>query len=296
MNIAVLKGGPSAEREISLLSGGRVAEALRTRGHAVSEIIVDGPDFVVPTGTDIAFIGLHGTFGEDGQVQRLLEERGIPYTGSGPGASETAFDKSKAKQVFLKMGIRTPKSEMLARAEDLTLPLPVVVKPPCQGSSVGISLVRAKPEFAPALRAALKFETPILVEQMIEGRELTVGVLGSQALPVIEIRPKAGWFDYKNKYTAGLTDEICPADLPEGTTREAQELALASHRALGCAVYSRTDMMLDAVGGLYVLEVNTLPGMTATSLLPRAAAVAGIPFDDLCERLVTLSLAQGERP
>jgi D-alanine-D-alanine ligase len=293
--IAVLKGGPSAEREVSFLSGGRVAEALRKAGYQVEEIVVNGPDFVIPPGTDVAFLGLHGTFGEDGQIQRILDERGISYTGSGAEASAIAFDKGLSKDRFVAAGIPTPRSELLSRAEDRQLPIPVVVKPPCQGSSVGIALVRNESEFAPALAEALKFGAPVLVEQLIEGRELTVGVLGDEALPVIEIRPKSGWFDYKNKYTEGLTDEICPAPISEPLTKRAQELAVASHRALGCQVYSRTDLMLDAAGQFHVLEVNTLPGMTATSLLPRAAATAGIPFEKLCETIVLLS-CQKPRP
>ena len=294
-HIAVLKGGPSSEHEVSLRTGAAIAGALRAsaRGYEVSEVVVEGRDFVLPAGVDFVFLALHGTFGEDGEVQALLEKRGIPYTGSGIAASRIAFDKEASKDLFRSAGIPTPEGFILAQGAAFPdgYPLPVVVKPSRQGSTVGMSFVFETPEIAPALEKAWQFDSHVLVERYIKGREFTVGILGDAALPLVEIVPKHGFYDYDNKYTAGATDYFCPAELDRAKAGHIQELALRAHRVLCCGVYSRVDVLLDAAGHPFVLEVNTIPGMTATSLLPKAAAAAGLSFTALCERILDLSEA-----
>lgn len=289
--IAVLKGGPSAEREVSLRTGTACAEALREAGYEVAEIIVDDASFTVPDGTDLAFISLHGTFGEDGQVQGILDARGLPYTGANAAVSRLAFDKEKTKAKFRQAGVPTPEGQLVRRLEEITLPLPVFIKPNAQGSSVGSHLATTREELAAALADALKFDSTALVERFIQGKELTVGVLGGQVLPIVEIHPLDGFYDYKNKYTKGRTEYFCPARLPEEITPAIQQHALAAHRAVGNPVYSRIDFLLEKESGPYCLEVNTIPGMTATSLLPKAAAAAGLTFPQLCQRIVELSWA-----
>lgn len=291
MKICVLKGGPSAEREVSLRSGAAVAAALRGVGHEVSEVDVKGADFAVPAGTGVVFVALHGTFGEDGEVQRILEGRGLAYTGCGVASSARAFDKLDSKRAFVAGGVPTPEFEVCGRGTPRSpIPLPVVVKPLRQGSSVGVTRVTAECLWTGAVEAALGFGATVLVERMVHGRELTVGILGDAALPVVEIVPREGFYDYSNKYTAGRTDYFCPAELGAETTARVQAAALAAHRALGCEVYSRVDVLLDAAGAPWVLEANTIPGMTETSLLPKAAREAGLEFGPLCERIIELSL------
>ena len=294
-HIAVLKGGPSSEHEVSLRTGAAIAEALRSspRGYEVTEVVVEGRDFVLPPNVDFVFIALHGTFGEDGEVQSLLEKRGIPYTGSGIAGSRIAFDKEASKDLFRSIGVPTPEGFILAKGATFPpeFPLPVVVKPSRQGSTVGMSFVFEKSEIDAALDKAWQFDDRTLVERYIKGREFTVGILGDEALPLVEIVPKHGFYDYQNKYTAGATDYFCPAELDRAVAGHIQELALKAHRVLCCAVYSRVDVLLDAAGHPFVLEVNTIPGMTATSLLPKAAAAAGLSFTALCERILDLSEA-----
>jgi D-alanine-D-alanine ligase len=290
MNITVLKGGISAERDVSLKSGAAVAAALRGAGHAVTEVDVTAERFDLPP-CDIAFLALHGTFGEDGGVQLLLTQLGIPFTGCGAASSAVAFDKNLSKAKFVEAGVPTPGHQILLPGDTLTLPLPVVAKPPRQGSSVGITRVMTEADLAPAVELARQFQPDVLMEQFVTGQELTVGILGDTALPVVHIEPKDGFYDYQNKYTPGRTEYHCPADLDEATTRRVQEAALAAHRALGCEVYSRVDVLLDAEGRPWVLEVNTIPGMTETSLLPKSAAAVGLGFAALCERIMELSLA-----
>ena len=298
-HIAVLKGGPSSEHEVSLRTGAAIAEALRSsaRGYEVTEIVVEGREVVLPANIDFVFLALHGTFGEDGEVQALLEKRGIPYTGSGIAASRIAFDKEASKDLFRSAGIPTPEGFILPKGTPFPpdYPLPVVVKPSRQGSTVGMSFVFEASEIAPALEKAWQFDSHILVERYIKGREFTVGILGDEALPLVEIVPKHGFYDYDNKYTAGATDYFCPAELDRAVAGHIQELALRAHRVLCCAVYSRVDVLLDAAGHPSVLEVNTIPGMTATSLLPKAAAAAGLSFPTLCERILDLSEAVAVR-
>lgn len=290
LHLAVLMGGPGSEREVSLRSGGAVAHALRQAGYRVSEVDVRGPEFILPEDTGLCVLMMHGTFGEDGQIQAILERRGIPYTGEGEAASRVAFDKLESKKLFLQAGVSTPRWEVLAPGQRPTLPLPIVVKAPREGSSVGVHLVREPAQLEGALADCAALDREILVEELVEGRELTVGVVGDQATAVVEIRPHEGFYDYAHKYTKGASEYFCPAPLDEIATRLMQETALAAHRALGLKVYSRVDILLRADGTPFVLEANTIPGMTETSLLPKAAAVAGISFLGLCEEIARLSL------
>jgi D-alanine-D-alanine ligase len=292
MKIAVLKGGPSAEAEVSLRTGAAVAEALRTLHHEVTEVEVHGLDFKVSPGTEAVFICLHGAFGEDGQVQSLLEQRGLPYTGCGIESSRLAFDKELAKERFYQAKVSTPAGQVWRAGQQITVPPPLIIKPACQGSSVGLQFVESSEVLAEALAAAEKFGDALIIEHWLRGPELTVGILGEEALPVVGIKPKQGHYDYTNKYTAGNTIYECPAVLSPEVTQRVQAEALAAHRVLGCRVYSRVDIMLDEAQVPYVLEVNTIPGMTATSLLPKAAAAAGLSFPELCAKILNLSLKE----
>jgi D-alanine-D-alanine ligase len=292
--IAVLCGGPSSEREVSLRSGSAVANALRLLGADAFEIDVRDGKFRLPTGTELAFNALHGTFGEDGTIQAILDERGIPYTGEGEAGSRLAFDKIESKRRFVDCGVPTAPYVTLEKGEIPNLPLPYVVKVPCQGSSVGVYLVKAMPERDAALEKAFAQADSILVEAFVSGRELTVGVLGENVLPIIEIRPRGGFYSYENKYTwtnrGGAAEHECPARLNRREKALVESAALAAHRSLELEIYSRVDVILDANREPQVLEVNTIPGMTETSLLPEAAAVAGISMSQLCEFIVQLSL------
>ena len=290
LHLAVLMGGPGSEREVSLRSGAAVAHALREGGYRVSEVDVHGPEFALPEDTGLCFLMMHGTFGEDGQIQAILERRGIPYTGEGEAASRVAFDKLESKKLFAQAGVSTPRWEVLRAGPQPALSLPVVVKAPREGSSVGVHLVREPAQLEGALADCLALDREILVEELVEGRELTVGVVGDQATAVVEIRPHEGFYDYAHKYTKGASEYLCPAPLNEAETRLVQETALAAHRALGLKVYSRVDILLRSDGIPFVLEANTIPGMTETSLLPKAAAVAGLSFLGLCEKIARLSL------
>jgi D-alanine-D-alanine ligase len=293
--LAVLMGGPGSEREVSLRSGAAVAGALRGAGYRVSEVDVKGPDFVLPENAGLCVIMLHGTFGEDGQIQSLLDARGIPYTGEGADASRSAFDKVVSKKLFDQAGVPTPRWEVISRGESPSLSLPVVIKAPREGSSVGVHLVREPAAVPAAVADCAAIDREILVEELIEGRELTVGIVGDRAMAVVEIRPHEGFYDYQHKYTKGASDYFCPAPLDAEMTRLVQETALAAHRALGLEVYSRVDILLRADGSPFVLEANTIPGMTETSLLPKAAAEAGLNFTALCEEIARLSLQRYHR-
>ena len=289
MHLAVLMGGPGSEREVSLRSGAAVANALRQGGYRVTEVDVKGPDFTLPDDTDLCVIMLHGTFGEDGEIQAILDRRGVPYTGEGEAGSRAAFDKLVSKELFAKAGVPTPRWEVLQPGQKPSLQLPLVVKAPREGSSVGVHLVREAAQLDAALADCASLDREILVEELVEGRELTVGVVGDRAMAVVEIRPNEGFYDYAHKYTKGASEYFCPAPLDEGTTRCVQAAALAAHRALGLEVYSRVDILLRADGTPFVLEANTIPGMTETSLLPKAAAEAGLSFLGLCEEIARLS-------
>ncbi|PYJ11103.1 MAG: D-alanine--D-alanine ligase [Verrucomicrobia bacterium] len=293
--IAVLMGGPGSERDVSFATGQGVARALRSLGAEVVEVDVKGPDFELPSGVELAFLAIHGTFGEDGQVQRILEHRGITYTGDGVAESELAFDKIRSKEAFRQHGVSTPYWQVVTIGQRPTIPIPFVIKAPRQGSTVGVHIIKSEREVDAAMADAGRYDRELLVEKFIPGRELTIGILGDQALPILEIIPKGGFYDYTNKYpflnpgAEGGAEHVCPAKIPEDQTRIIQELALRAHRALGLQVYSRVDILLPEAGELAVLEANTIPGMTEASLLPEAAAAAGIGYAELCARIIELS-------
>jgi len=332
LKVAVLMGGHSSEREISLKTGRMVLQALDRERYEALPLdpagLLSPPELLalengqntpflpaVPERRDIlplaaalqksdfgrpevAFIALHGRFGEDGTVQGLLDLMGIPYTGSGVLASALAMDKIMTKRIFQANHIPTPDFAAFrhgdACAIDLCkgLRLPIVVKPNTQGSTIGISIVHDWGELPAALELAGQYDRNILVEEFVFGTEITAALLGNdnpEVLPLVEIVPASGFYDYEAKYTPGATDEIVPARISEDETRRARELALAAHRALGCRGMSRVDMIVDPQE-IYVLEVNTIPGMTPTSLLPRAAQAAGISFPELVDRIIRLAL------
>jgi len=297
----VLMGGPSSEREVSLATGAGISKALRSLGMEVAEVDVRDENFALPVGVDLAFIALHGTFGEDGQVQKILEDRGLAYTGDGVRESELAFDKIRSKEKFIEHGVSTPEWETIHAGKRPTMKVPLVVKPSRQGSTVGIHIVKRPDELDTALADAAKFDRDLLIEQFIPGRELTVGILGDQALPILEIIPKGGFYDFDTKYPflnpkAGASAQhICPAKIdPAAAGDEIQDLALRAFRALGLKVYGRVDVILSDKGEPFVLEVNTIPGMTEASLLPEAAMAAGISYVDLCLQIIQLSRARNE--
>lgn len=287
--VAVLMGGPSAERDVSIRSGQAVSRGLREAGYEVTEVEIAGRQFDLPPGTEAVFIALHGEFGEDGTVQSLLAARGIPYTGSGPDASRISFDKRASKRLMEAHGIPTPAWEVLRRGEPRRLPLPVVVKPPCQGSTIGIARALTPDAWPAAAEEAFRFADEIIVEAYIEGRELTCGIVGDQALPVIEIVAPGGWYGFQEKYTKGVTEYLVPAPLEPGVSTACRELAMRTFRVLGCRGLGRVDFRLMADGRLYTLEMNTIPGFTETSLLPKAAKAAGLAFPALCDRIMRMA-------
>jgi D-alanine-D-alanine ligase len=292
LNITVMLGGPSAEREVSLRSGAAVAKALRSLGHEVQELDPRDESWVLPPKTDVVFLALHGTYGEDGTVQRRLDELGALYTGCDAEGSRIAFDKVLTKNRCLKAGVPVAKFLVL-NSEKAPLPKgwqpPLVVKPVRQGSSVGLQFVERIEDWQTALAEALKFDSEVLIEEKIAGRETTVGILGGEPLPIVEVRPKTGGYDYKNKYTAGRTEYFCPADFDSATAKRIQAAAFGAFQAIGGRDYARVDVMVRGSEPV-VLEVNTLPGMTETSLLPKAAAAAGLNYAQLCQRMVELAL------
>lgn len=295
--IAVLMGGPGSEREVSLASGNAVMEALKGQGLNAVAVDVTSHSLDLPAGTGLCFNTIHGTFGEDGEMQAILEEMKMPYTGAGMESSKLAFDKVASKEVFVAHQVPTPGSETVDCSRGAKLPEmspPYVVKPPREGSSVGVHIVLEQSEAMAAMEDAAKYGDEVLVEQYVDGLELTVGVIDGVALPVVHIAPRSGFYDMNNKYPwlneGGGTDYYCPADLDEATTVAVQDAAIAAHCALGIEIYSRVDILLDKKGRPYVLEANTIPGMTASSLLPKAAKVAGYDFGQLCEKIADLSL------
>jgi D-alanine-D-alanine ligase len=328
VRITVLLGGTSSERDVSLASGIRIVEALRTRGHQVAavdtaygllsagdeqELLAGGVVKTIPpeTGalaklnaqlpanlrgippTDVVVLALHGGQGEDGTIQALLDLTGVPYTGSGHLASALAMDKELSKHLFRAAGVTTPNWLMApATVEEVTksLGFPVIVKPSKQGSTVGLSLVRNPADLAVAIEEAFRHDDEVMIEQFIPGRELTVAVLGGEALPVGEIFPKHELYDYECKYTAGMAHEEFPARLTDEETRRIQDLAVRAFRALKLRGCARLDFRMSPEGEFHCLEANTLPGMTGLSLVPQAAAAAGMSFADLCERLVALAV------
>ncbi len=337
LKIALLLGGTSSERDVSLASGIRVAEALRTCGHEVRAIdpargpLSDDEQRALATGrvvqtappsqealrrmarealpsfasnlprqgdADVVFLGLHGGSGEDGTIQALLDLGGVPYTGSGHLASALAMDKDLSKHLFRQANVSTAKWLMAPAGVDevnTALGLPVIVKPSKQGSTVGLSIVRNASELQPAVDEAFNFDDEVMIEEFIAGRELTVGILGNMALPVGEIIPKHEIYDYECKYTAGMADERFPAELTKQETARVQDEALRAFRALKLRGCARIDFRMAKDGTFYCLEANTLPGMTQTSLIPQAAAAAGISFPELCDRIVRLALGDHAR-
>ena len=299
--IAVLMGGPGSERDVSLATGRGVSEALRSLGAEVVDVDVHDEHFALPKDVDLAFITIHGTFGEDGQLQKILEERGVPYTGDGVEPSRAAFDKILSKEKFREHNVVTPEWEVIEVGQRPTISVPLVVKPARQGSTVGVVIVKNANELDSAMAEAGKYDQKLLIEKFVSGRELTIGVLGDQALPILEIIPKGGFYDFNNKYPflnpqgGGGAEHVCPAKIDPNKTKQIQEQALHAFRALGLVVYGRVDVLLPDSGEPFVLEVNTIPGMTKASLLPEAAAAAGINYVDLCARIIALSRARAER-
>lgn len=351
MDIVVLAGGLSTERDVSFVTGNMVSKALRKNGHRVilldvfmgysdqkedvrgifeiseeasvqvGEIRTEAPDLAAVKASrtdqsenffgpnvieicqmaDVVFMALHGENGENGKIQAAFDLFGIRYTGTGYLGSALAMDKQIAKQLFAANQIPTPQGISMRREAQITdfhqtgLTLPCVVKPCCGGSSIGVSIVRTEEEYERALEEAFRWEEEVLIEDFIEGREFSVGVLEGEALPVIEIAPVEGFYDYKNKYKAGSAVETCPADLSADITKQMQGYAVDVTKALGLGAYSRMDFLLDEQNQMYCLEANTLPGMTPTSLLPQEAQAAGISFEELCERLIQSSLERYQR-
>ena len=328
----MLFGGTSEERDVSIASGAEAVKALRAAGHEVvavdtatgvlgpaeeQRLLASGVSLVPPgeesldmlqtgdptaltkspqlRGMDVVFLALHGGSGEGGTLQALLDLAGIPYTGSGQLGSAVAMDKDVAKRLFRDAGVPTADWLMApadAQEVESRLGFPVIVKPSKQGSSVGLTIVRAADELDAAVETAFRYDDEVMIEQFVAGREFTVPIVGDEVLPVGEIISKKELFDYEAKYQPGMAEEIFPADLPDEATREVQELALRAHRALKLTNYSRIDFRMDDDGGFWCLEANTLPGMTANSLLPKGARAAGIPFPDLCDRICRLAIEE----
>jgi D-alanine-D-alanine ligase len=293
--IGVLMGGMSQERNISLKTGKAIARALTTKGYQVQPIDVTQriAETLSKQKIDCAFLALHGKFGEDGTIQGMFELMRIPYTGSGVLASALALHKVMAKRIFHYEKIPTPMFDVLhmqmikkGPPREISLPLPVVVKPAREGSTIGISIVTKEKQWIPALKKAGRYDEEILVEEFIKGREITVGILEGLPLPIVEIAPKSGFYDFHSKYTKGETEYIIPARIPREKYLTAQDLSLRAFRALGCSGVARIDLILDERDNPFVLEVNTMPGMTETSLLPKAANYAGIAFEELAERIL----------
>lgn len=290
--IGVLLGGLSAEREISLRTGAAVVNALRQKGYQAVAIDADRSlaARLVSEGIDVAFIALHGRYGEDGCVQGLLEVMAIPYTGSGVQTSAICMDKIAAKQVMLHYKILTPKFCMIGDNDDpaaLKFPsLPFVVKPSSQGSALGVSIVRNASDVDEAVRCARQYGGAALIEKFIEGRELTVSILNGDVLPIIEILPKAGFYDYAAKYTKGATEFVVPAALGRACNKRVISETLRAYTALGCKGAARIDVIVDGKNKPYILEVNTVPGLTELSLFPRAAAAIGMDYQSLVEEML----------
>jgi len=299
--IAVLMGGPGAERDVSIASGKAVLKALQDQGLNAVGVEVSDETPEIPEGTGLAYNVIHGTFGEDGGLQRYLENLGIPYTGAGAATSEVAFDKNLSKACFVEKDVPTPGSEIVdcsGGAKLPEMPVPFVVKPPREGSSVGIRVVKEVSEAMGAMEHAAAISHDLLVEEFVEGRELTVGILNGEVFPVVEIIPPDGeWYDMETKYPwlsgkSGGSEYICPANLTETEEAAVKEAAKKAYDALGIEVYSRVDVLLNSSGNPYVLEANTIPGMTETSLLPKAAEQAGYSFGELCVKIAELSLTE----
>ncbi len=289
--IGVLMGGLSPEREISLKTGNAILKALAEKAYHVMGINVDRTIAarLEQENVEVAFIALHGPWGEDGTVQGLLEIMGIPYTGSSVLASAMAMDKEVSKKMFLFHRIPTPQFQIVTGHDDIgkiLMPVPLVVKPVCGGSTIGTSIVKSSDELEEAVKNAFRYNERVLIEEYIDGEDLTVGVIDGDHLPVIQIVPTSGFYDFESKYTPGRTEYLVPAPLPEKIADTAQGLAVEAYKALSCSGAARVDFRMDGKSNLTVLEVNTIPGLTETSLLPKAAAQVGIDFSTLAERIL----------
>lgn len=297
--IGVLMGGCSSEREVSLRSGAAVAEALQSIGHKVVPIDLQWEDGRELDGVhlDVAFIALHGRFGEDGRLQQILQQRGIPYTGSGPEASRAAMDKVEAKRLFKLKNVETPPHRVIARGDSIdlmehaarALGYPVVMKPRAEGSSVGVTVHEDRATLLDGAAECFRRDPIALMEKFISGRELTVGILEGKPLPIIELRPKSRFFDYHAKYQDPETQYIVNPPLSDLDRRRVSKAAKEANDALGCEGMSRVDLILTAFCSVYVLEVNTIPGLTQRSLLPKAARAAGVEFPQLCWKITELA-------
>lgn len=291
--VAVLYGGMSAEREVSLRSGQAAYDALVRLGY--DTVLIDmGRDVakkIDECGADVCFLALHGTYGEDGRIQGMLDIMGIPYTGSGFDANFIAFDKLLSKEEFVKNGV--PTADYIVPADSAMPFKKCVVKPCRQGSSVGIHIVDNEKDYKLALEDAAKYDSKLIVEECIPGKELTVGILGREVLPIIWIRPKSGVYDYESKYTKGMTEYVFETEMSEKDYEYVQKTALKAFDALGCSGYGRVDVIFDGKEA-YVLEVNTLPGMTETSLLPKSAGKAGMTFDMMVQKMLLIALEKAE--
>ena len=285
-HVGVLMGGPSAERDVSLHSGEAVCRGLREAGYSVRSIDPHDGRLALPEGIEAVFVALHGTYGEDGTVQDGLREADVPYTGSGPQSSRCAFDKVATKEILVREGIPTPTYEVISSSADRTLSLPVMVKPLRQGSSIGLQRVFAEDAWDAAFAEAAAFEGTVLVEEFIEGREITVGIVCDEVLPALEIRAPDGYYDYDAKYTKGRSEYLVPAPIPGNQAEACRRIALEVYRALGCGGLARVDFRIRDDGEPFVLELNTIPGFTETSLLPKAAAAVGVEFPELCHRIM----------
>ncbi len=304
--IGVLMGGYSSERTISLRSGSAVASALSAAGHLVKSIDIETSDrskiieIIKKANLDVAFIALHGRLGEDGQIQSILEELGISYTGSGVLASQKAFNKITAQSAFEDAGLSIPENFYITKGEfvhfrdvfGVLKKLPFVVKAACEGSSLGVYMVRHPSGWESALKDALTFGPFVIVEKFIKGREVTVGIFDRQPLPLVEIVTQSSLFDYQSKYQRGLTNYVVPAQLSEDLTKKIQAMALLAYDVLGCEGFARVDIRINEVNHPYILEINTIPGFTETSLFPKAAAKVGFSFLQVCEKLLDLAYAK----
>ena len=305
--IGVLMGGYSSERAVSLRSGQAVADALSQEGHRVKLLDITTQDVsqiirqIKETPLDIAFIALHGRLGEDGVIQGILEDCDIPYTGSGVEASQRAFNKILTQKALDAAGLPLAAHYLITDGENVDFKTvwghlkstPVVVKPACEGSSIGVHMVRHPSEWEPALKNAFSYGRQVIVEEFIKGREYTAGILDREVLPLVEICPQANFFTFSAKYQKGATRYICPAEIPENLTRDIQAVSLRAYEALGCEGFARVDLRVDDEGQIFILEVNTIPGFTETSLFPKAARGAGYSFLQVCEKL--LDLAYGKK-
>lgn len=303
--VAVVMGGTSPEREISLVSGKAIAEGLRRAGETVFEVVADDHQLrqLDRLPIDVVFVALHGTWGEDGGIQQLLEGRGLPYTGSGPAASRLGMDKLAAKAAFRARGVPTPRAVALSATEPLTditrwaqaLGFPLVVKPRAQGSSIGVTIVREPQALGSAVAEALHYGPQGLMEAFVPGRELTVGILDEEPLPIIELRSQREFFDFEAKYHQGEAEHLFDVPLSPELYRQVQQAALAAYRALGCGGFARVDLRLSPEPRPYIMEVNTIPGFTPVSLFPEAARRRGLEFPELCYQLVSIALRDHQR-